>query len=89
MHWGSVTKSIVYGNKGVASYYLDEWNAKGRDADEVNEEPSRACKAPRRSNRRNLVATASMTAVKKWLLTALLCAGTVTNRRALAGRYAG
>ena len=29
----------VYGNKGIASYYLDEWNAKGRDADSVNKVP--------------------------------------------------
>lgn len=38
-HWDARQNAIAYGNKGVASYYLDEWNAKGWDADSANKVP--------------------------------------------------
>jgi hypothetical protein len=39
VHWDSARAVLVYGNKGVASYYLDEWNAKGFDPDGANKVP--------------------------------------------------
>ena len=39
VHYDAKKGTLVYGNKGVASYYLDEWNAKGFDADSVNKVP--------------------------------------------------
>lgn len=39
VHWNAATASVVYENKGIASYYLDEWNAKGYDPDSVNKVP--------------------------------------------------
>jgi hypothetical protein len=38
-HFDDKKGAIVYENKGMASYYLDEWNAKGADADGVNKVP--------------------------------------------------
>jgi hypothetical protein len=38
VHWNAATASIAYGNKGIASYYLDEWNAKG-PPDSINRGP--------------------------------------------------
>ncbi|MEO6095922.1 MAG: hypothetical protein ABIW76_09630, partial [Fibrobacteria bacterium] len=37
VHWSPA--GLVYGNKGIASYYLDEWNVLGRDEDSVNKVP--------------------------------------------------
>ncbi len=39
VRWNAATASILYENKGIASYYLDEWNAKGYDPDSVNKVP--------------------------------------------------
>ena len=39
VHFNAATRSVVYGNKGIASFYLDEWNAKGYDSDPVNRVP--------------------------------------------------
>ena len=39
VHWSAIAKSPIYLNKGVASYYLDEWNAKGFDPDSLNMVP--------------------------------------------------
>lgn len=39
VHFDAKKGALVYENKGVASYYLDEWNAKGFDADSVNKVP--------------------------------------------------
>lgn len=39
VHWNAVANAPVYGNKGIASFYLDEWNEKGWDAESVNKVP--------------------------------------------------
>lgn len=39
VHWSAAANGPVYGNKGIASFYLDEWNAKGWDAQGVNKVP--------------------------------------------------
>lgn len=33
------SNTIVYANKGIASYYMDEWNEKGADSDPANKAP--------------------------------------------------
>jgi endo-alpha-1,4-polygalactosaminidase (GH114 family) len=38
VHWNKATASLVFSNKGIASYYLDEWNAQG-PGDSVNQIP--------------------------------------------------
>lgn len=39
VHYDEKGLTTIYENKGIASYYLDEWNAKGMDADGVNKVP--------------------------------------------------
>lgn len=39
VHADAKTGAIIYENKGVASYYLDEWNAKGIDSAAANKVP--------------------------------------------------
>jgi hypothetical protein len=39
VHFDAKRNALVYENKGMASYYLDEWNAKGIGADSANKVP--------------------------------------------------
>lgn len=39
VYWDAAAGSVVHQNKGVASYYLDEWNAQGFDAAGANKVP--------------------------------------------------
>ncbi len=39
VRWNAATGTPVYENKGVASFYLDEWNANGIDSDSSNKVP--------------------------------------------------
>lgn len=39
VRWDAGAGQPVFQNKGVASYYLDEWNAAGHDPDSVNKVP--------------------------------------------------
>lgn len=36
VHWDAAANAPVYGNKGVASFYLDEWNERGWDPESKN-----------------------------------------------------
>lgn len=39
VHWSAAANGPVYMNMGIASFYLDEWNEKGWDAESVNKVP--------------------------------------------------
>lgn len=39
VRWDASAEKPVFQNRGVASYYLDEWNAKGHDPDFLNKVP--------------------------------------------------
>lgn len=39
VRWNAATGTPVYANRGIASYYLDEWNAQGPGSDSANKVP--------------------------------------------------
>jgi hypothetical protein len=39
VRWNAATGAPVYANRGIASYYLDEWNAQGPGSDSSNKVP--------------------------------------------------